>query len=105
MSRRAHQPDTSQRRQVETLAAYGIPETDISRVVNIDPKTLRKYYRAELDFGRPRPMRRLRAFCSIPPATATSRRKYSGSKLEPDGGKSQPSTGTQARSGPMISPS
>ena len=51
MSRRAHQPDPSQRRQVETLAAYGIPETDISWVVNIDPKTLRKYYRAELDFG------------------------------------------------------
>ena len=51
MSRRAHQPDPSQRRQVETLAAYGIPETDISQVVNIDPKTLRKYYRAELDFG------------------------------------------------------
>ncbi len=33
------------------MAAYGIPETDISRVVHIDPKTLRKYYREELDLG------------------------------------------------------
>jgi hypothetical protein len=51
MSRRAHQPDPALRRQVETLAAYGIPETDISRVVDIDPKTLRKHYREELDLG------------------------------------------------------
>jgi hypothetical protein len=51
MGRRAHQPDPSQRRQVEALAAYGIPETDISCVVGIDPKTLRKCYREELDLG------------------------------------------------------
>ena len=51
MGRRAHQPDPAQRRQVEALAAYGIPETDISRVVGIDPKTLRKCYREELDLG------------------------------------------------------
>ncbi len=51
MGRRAHQPDPAQRKQVETLAAYRIPETDISRVVGIDPKTLRKHYRDELDMG------------------------------------------------------
>jgi hypothetical protein len=51
MSRPRHQPDPAQRRQVETLAAYGIPEADISRVVGIDPKTLRKHYRDELDMG------------------------------------------------------
>ena len=51
MGRRAHQPDPAQRRQVEAMAAYGIPETDISRVVGIDPKTLRKHYREELDLG------------------------------------------------------
>ena len=51
MGRRAHQPDLSQRRQVEALAAYGIPETEISRVVAIDAKTLRKHYRDELDLG------------------------------------------------------
>jgi hypothetical protein len=51
MGRRAHQPDPAQRKQVETLAAYGIPEAAISRVVGIDPKTLRKHYRDELDLG------------------------------------------------------
>jgi hypothetical protein len=51
MSRKAHQPNAAQRRQVETMAAYGIPEHDISRVVGIDPKTLRKHYRDELDLG------------------------------------------------------
>ena len=33
------------------MAAYGIPADDISRVVGIDPKTLRKHYRDELDLG------------------------------------------------------
>ena len=51
MGRRAHRPDPSQRRQVEAMAAYGIPEGDISRVVGVDPKTLRKHYRDELDLG------------------------------------------------------
>jgi hypothetical protein len=52
MSRRAHKPDPALRRQVEAMAAYGIPETDIARVVTIDPKTLRKHYREELDLGQ-----------------------------------------------------
>ena len=51
MGRRAHRPDPSQRRQVEALAAYGIPEDNISRVIGVDPKTLRKHYRDELDLG------------------------------------------------------
>src|SRR3981189_1100194 len=51
MGRRAHQRDPSQRRQVEAMAAYGIPETDVAKVIGIDPKTLRKCYREELDLG------------------------------------------------------
>jgi hypothetical protein len=51
MGRRAHTPDPSQRRQVEAMAAYGIPETDIGAILGIDPKTLRKHYREELDLG------------------------------------------------------
>src|SRR3954454_13342939 len=51
MGRRAHRPDATQRRQVEAMAAYGIPADDISRVVGVDAKTLRKYYRDELDLG------------------------------------------------------
>jgi hypothetical protein len=50
MGRRAHKPDPSQRRQVEAMAAYGIPEPDIARA-GVDPKTLRKHYRDELDMG------------------------------------------------------
>lgn len=51
MGRRAHKPDPAQRRQVEAMAAYGIPEPDIAAVVGVDPKTLRKHYRDELDLG------------------------------------------------------
>jgi hypothetical protein len=51
MGRRAHKSDPSQRRHVEAMAAYGIPEIDISRVIGVDPKTLRKHYREELDLG------------------------------------------------------
>ena len=51
MGRRAHKPDPALRRQVEAMAAYGIPEIDIARVVGVDPKTLRKHYRDELDMG------------------------------------------------------
>ena len=33
------------------MAAYGVPEKDIARVLVIDAKTLRKHYRDELDTG------------------------------------------------------
>ena len=51
MSRPPHQPDAGYRKQVEAMAGYGVPELDIARVVGIDPKTLRKHYRQELDGG------------------------------------------------------
>ncbi len=51
MARPAHQPLPALRRQVEAMAGYGVPETDIARVIGIDPKTLRKHYRDELDTG------------------------------------------------------
>jgi len=51
MGRRAHRPDPGTRRQVEAMAGYGVPEADIARVIGIDPKTLRKHYREELDTG------------------------------------------------------
>ena len=52
MGGRAHIPDPGKRRQVEAMAAYGIPEADVARVLGIDPKTLRKHYREELDTGQ-----------------------------------------------------
>ena len=33
------------------MAGYGVPEADIAGVIGIDPKTLRKHYRGELDHG------------------------------------------------------
>lgn len=51
MAQARHEPDQQQRRQVESLAGYGIPETEIAGLIGIDPKTLRKYYRQELDHG------------------------------------------------------
>ena len=51
MARKAHKPDAVSRRQVEAMAGYGVPELDIARVVGIDPKSLRKHYRGELDTG------------------------------------------------------
>jgi hypothetical protein len=51
MGRRAHRPDEASRCQVEALAGYGVPEAEIAGVVSIDPKTLRKHYRHELDHG------------------------------------------------------
>jgi hypothetical protein len=52
MGRRSHKPDPFHRRQVEAMAGYGVPETDIARVLAIDPKTLRRHYRDELDTGQ-----------------------------------------------------
>ncbi len=51
MARPAHRPDPLTCRQVEAMAAYGIPEADIATVIGIDPKTLRRHYRRELDTG------------------------------------------------------
>ena len=51
MARPAHHPDPALRRQVEAMAGYGIPELGIARVIGVDPKTLRKHYRSELDLG------------------------------------------------------
>ncbi|MEX0406774.1 hypothetical protein ABGN05_13975 [Aquibium sp. LZ166] len=51
MPRPRHQPDPQQCRQVEALAGYGTPEHEIAAMIGIDPKTLRRHYRQELDLG------------------------------------------------------
>ena len=51
MGRPSHKPDPILTRQVEAMAGYGVPEADIAGVIGIDPKTLRKYYRHQLDHG------------------------------------------------------
>ena len=51
MGRPPHAPGPYHYRQVEAMAGYGIPETEIARVLGIDPKTLRRYHREERDTG------------------------------------------------------
>ncbi|EJC77684.1 RNA polymerase sigma factor, sigma-70 family [Rhizobium leguminosarum bv. trifolii WSM2012] len=46
-----HIPGATDRRVVELLAAQGIPQREISRVLEIDEKTLRRYYREQLNVG------------------------------------------------------
>lgn len=52
MARPKLQPTGEERRLVKSLAAFGIPQEDITRRLGIRSlKTLRKYYRDELDGG------------------------------------------------------
>ena len=44
-----HVPDAKTRATVEAMSSYGIPQEDIAAVIGIDSKTLRLYYRTELD--------------------------------------------------------
>jgi hypothetical protein len=45
------QPTDKDRQQVETMSGLGITEENIAKVMRIDPVTLRKYFRPQLDLG------------------------------------------------------
>jgi len=47
-----HEPTPETRRLVESSSGLGLPHESIAVLVGIDDKTLRKYYRAELDMGK-----------------------------------------------------
>jgi hypothetical protein len=44
-------PTAEQRKVVEAMTGYGIPEEAIAQTLSIDAKTLRKYFRQELDLA------------------------------------------------------
>lgn len=46
-----HEPTKATRDTVSMHAMVGTPQEDIARVLGIDAKTLRKYYRDELDLS------------------------------------------------------
>lgn len=46
-----HNPTGMTRRMVEILAAEALPQAVICSLVGVDPKTLRRHYREELDRG------------------------------------------------------
>ena len=47
--RRKYEPTDKDLRVVETMAACGMPQESIARVLGIDAKTLRKHFRVALD--------------------------------------------------------
>lgn len=44
-----HEPTPEIKQRVKSLTAYGLGQEAIAKMEGIDPKTLRKYYRHELD--------------------------------------------------------
>lgn len=51
MSLPMFQATDEQRRQVEAMAGFGVPQNEIACLIDIDPKTLRLHFRKELDQG------------------------------------------------------
>lgn len=51
MSRPPHEPSEKDRKTVESMTGYGVPEDDIARVLGVSRPTLRKWYSHELDTG------------------------------------------------------
>ena len=49
--RPAHVPTDDTRTMVESLSGFGIPQTEIARLVGIDPKTLRFHYADQIELG------------------------------------------------------
>ena len=49
---REHNPTDETRKMVESTSGLGLPHEQIAILVGIDDKTLRKYYRTELDTGK-----------------------------------------------------
>ena len=47
----AFQPTEEQRRTVKAMAGLGVPHEGIAVLLDIDPKTLRKYFHLELERG------------------------------------------------------
>ena len=45
------QPSEDQRRTVRAMAGFGVPHDGIAILLEIDPKTLRRHFRRELDRG------------------------------------------------------
>ena len=45
------EPTAEQRKTVRALAGFGVPQDQIADYIGIDPKTMRKHFREELDRG------------------------------------------------------
>jgi hypothetical protein len=47
----AFRPTEEQRRTVRAMSGFGIPQEQIATLLEVEPKTLRKHFRRELDRG------------------------------------------------------
>jgi hypothetical protein len=47
----AYVPTAEHRRTVRAMAGFGVPQEEIALFLDVDPKTLRKHFRVELDKG------------------------------------------------------
>ena len=66
-----HAPTEATRQTVQLHTMVGTNQTDIARVLDIDEKTLRKYYRDELDLAKSKATQVLAGRCSTKPRTVT----------------------------------
>lgn len=57
-----HEPSENTLAEVRALATFGVPQDDIANYLDIDAKTLRKHYRAELDNSKLAVRARVSAF-------------------------------------------
>jgi hypothetical protein len=57
-----HEPTSQTTAEVRALATFGVPQEQIADYLDIDAKTLRKYYRAELDNSKLAVRARVSAF-------------------------------------------
>lgn len=51
MPRKAHEPTDDNRKKIESMAGYGLPQDQIAKVMRISEATLKKYYAEELSRG------------------------------------------------------
>ncbi len=51
VGRPPYQPTDKHRDAVRAMVGYGVTHEEVARALNVVPKTLRKYYRHELDTG------------------------------------------------------
>lgn len=52
LHKNSHKPTEEARRQVKTLAGYGMPLEKIADLIGITFKTLKKHYSTEIDLGK-----------------------------------------------------
>jgi uncharacterized protein YjcR len=71
------------------MAAYGIPEADIAKVLGIDAKTLRKWCREELDLGATKANAQVAGFLFSNGRSGNVSAQIFWLKTRPKGGKCQ----------------